>query len=109
VIHGFSADITLHIDGREETLLEWGGFYRFAEILVKPGPNGEKGVGASYAFAVNADRKSGIYQRISLWSEFEKVITHDINYEWYCETFLEWLSQVVDAQGRLPMKQYEGR
>lgn len=101
-IYGFSSDVTLEIARPEEPLQDENGFYRFAEILVKPGPNGEKAIDGLYAFDVTGTRRNGIYQRISLWSEN----TASISYQWYCQTFAEWLARVVEAGGRLPLVSY---
>lgn len=102
-IYGFSPDITLEIANPEEPLLDNDGFFRFAEILVKPGPEDEKAIDSLYAFDTTGTRKKGIYHKISLWSED----THRIEFRWCCESFLEWLSMTVDAKGRLPMEMHK--
>src|SRR5258707_10659352 len=101
-IYGFSPDITFIIGQPEENLVDYQGFFRFSEILVKPGPNGEEGIAGQYAFDTTGNRRTGIYQKTIVWS----VDSRKVDYEWYCETFLEWLSRVVEATGRLPLVTY---
>jgi hypothetical protein len=101
-IYGFSSDITLLIAQPEETLVDAQGFFRFSEILVKPGPHGEKAIDGLYAFDVSQNRSAGIYQKTTVWT----TDSDTINYVWYCRTFLEWLSRVVEAEGRLPLVTY---
>jgi len=102
VVHGFSPDISLEIARPEEPLVDEKNFFRFAEIIVQPGPNGERAIGSLYAFDTTEQRRSGIYQKTkasgihSPWPEFE----------WYCETFIEWLSRVVDTQAPFTDSRY---
>src|SRR5215213_7106968 len=51
-IYGFSSDINIDIGSPSEPIVDYKGFLRFAEILVKPGPNGEEAIGGVYAFDI---------------------------------------------------------
>lgn len=104
-IYGFSPDITLDISQADEPLIDEKGFFRFAEILVKPGPHDEKAIGGLYAFDCTGQRRRGIYQKIYLWSSNSETM----NFEWYCETFINWLADVVESKGLLPLAIYRRR
>ncbi len=101
-IFGFSTDLTLNIARPEELLLDDEGFYRFAEINVRPGPNGERMISGLYAFDATNKRLCGVYQKVRVASA---ALVHT-NYEWCCDSFLEWLSRVVEVGGRLPLVSY---
>ena len=101
-IYGFSPDITFYIAHPDEPLLDEKGFYRFAEIVVEPGPKGEESIGGLYAFDVTGHRNPGIYQKVRVASALEV----PIDYAWCSNSFLAWLSRVVQARGRLPLVSY---
>jgi len=102
-IYGFSPEITLLIGRPEEPLIDALKFFRFSEILVKLGPHGEQAIDGLYAFDISKDRVAGIYQKTTVWT----TDSASINYAWYCATFSEWLSRVVEAGGRLPLVSYD--
>jgi len=101
-VYGFSPDITLEIARPEEPLEDHNGFFRFAEILITPGPDGEQSIASTYAMDVTGTRAAGIYHKLSVWSEDSRMM----DYGWHCDNFLVWLSRVVRAGGRLPMVDY---
>jgi hypothetical protein len=96
-IYGFSEDVTIPIAQPDEPLVDEDGFHRFAEIIVKTGEGRSDFVGMEFAFDATGERKSAVYHRTAPMG----VDSRTLPYEWYCDTFLEWLIQVVEKQGRL--------
>lgn len=105
IVYGFSPDITLEIAHPDERLDDENGFFRFAEIIVKPEPYGKESIGSTYAFDTTGQRRSGIYQSTKASGIHRR---WPPEYEWYCETFIEWLRRVVEDQSRFTASRYKG-
>ncbi len=93
-IYGFSHEIATHVAHPDESLIEDGDFFRFAEILLLGKDDRGIGIGLGFSFDLTGRRPSGVYRSID---QDGKQTPH----EWYCSTFLEWLEQVVQKKGDL--------
>lgn len=105
IVYGFSPDIMMEIAHPDEALVDENGFFRFAEIIFHPEPYGKEGIASVYAFDTTGQRRSGIYQETKEAGVYRR---WPPKYEWYCETFLEWLTRVVEAQSPFTASRYKG-
>lgn len=101
-INGTSLDVVENILYPDESLVEDGRFFRFADITIQPLDNLKAITGISFAFDISSQTRLGIYRKyvgpnISLEQGLKQP------YEWYCESFLNWLVKVIEVKGELIM------
>jgi hypothetical protein len=91
-IYGFDPDVSLHLAEGEGDIITREGFLTFADAAV-PIEEGrfssEDPQGAAFGFDATERRRWGVYRCSS-----------NQPYEWYCETFEEWLGLLVSLRGR---------
>lgn len=96
VIHGFY-DFTEHVLYPDEPLIDDDGYFYFAEVITKTSAGSKDRqdiIGMGFAWDITGMRKPGIYRTVGQSGS-------DTPNMWYCETFLEWLSDVVEKRGKL--------
>lgn len=93
-IYGFDTKITLHLDSTSELPRDWkNGFTPFAYVQI-PREKQRIDDGYIYAFDITGKRPFGVYQ---LRDTIEEIKVDD--YKWYCDSFLEWLEDIIDKKG----------
>ncbi len=89
-IYGFDENITAHLvldQGFLGPIIDTEGFFLFCGSRIWP--VGEDPIYIDYAFDATGQRRWGVYRKITG------------QYEWYCETFLDWLQVLIEKKGRL--------
>jgi hypothetical protein len=90
-------DYTEHL--LEDTALEENKYMRFASIMLHPSAEGQIR-GIHFAFDIS-DAGQGIYRSANYNDAKAQFGMRRTPYEWYCDTFIEWLEKFVAADGRL--------
>lgn len=92
-IFGFLDEVSFHLTKDEGSIIEDNGYYGFCTSVIRIGQSAipaESDVGIGYAFDATGNRRWGIYRFIEGGEG-----------EWYCESFLKWLEQIITKKGNL--------
>jgi hypothetical protein len=96
-IFGFS-EVSSPIITDEYPVIDDKGYLTFCSVLfrVKPGGGVENIQTLGFAFDATSQRKSGVYRQLVGREPGSPTKT-----DWYCATFLELFSELIDKRGRL--------
>lgn len=94
-IYGFDTNITVHLNATAEVPPDKKlGFMPIAYLqIIKKTQRFDDGY--IYNYDITGKRPFGIYQRIDS-TELE---LESNDYEWYCDSFLGWLEDIIDKKG----------
>lgn len=97
-IFGFLEEVSTHLqDEFLDQVVDEDGFFMFCSTVVRGGKyeGFDDNIGIEYAFDATGKRPRGVYRFVS-GKDYESEA-----YQWYCGTFSEWLSELIDQKGRL--------
>ena len=88
-IFGLDEDVSLHLTRGEGPIVDNEGFFTFCDSVVRDQEQNDIGLG--YVFDATGERRKGVY-----------IVTEDSSEpHWYCESFLQWLADIIQKEGKL--------
>lgn len=87
-IYGFCLDVSFSIARPDYDLLSEDGYFNFADAIMCDDQNIDNDY-VDYVFDATGQRSQGVYMR------------RGDDCTWYCNTFLEWLKDIVNDKGDL--------
>jgi hypothetical protein len=95
-LFGFT-QVSTHIVKEDGYIVDPTGFLTICDGMVRLREGGfrEGVIGQGFAFDATGERKWGIYRYVMI-DGIEAAM------DWYCETFLQALSALIETKGRLP-------